>query len=393
MNYNRTKYACYFGYMSSAIVNNFAPLLYVTFMSEFKFTASMIGFLIAINFAVQMTVDFLGARYADKIGYRKMICGGGLFCSAGLLLLGILPYILTPYCGTIIATVIYATGGGIMEVLVSPIVEAIPGDKKEALMSMLHSFYAWGQLLVVVMSSVFFVFFGISAWKWLSFMWAVIPFVDCLLFINAPINVFGEGEKRIPFRKLFSNKIFIVLMILMLSAGASELSIAQWVSAYAEKGLNVSKTMGDLLGTSMFALCMGISRIIYGFFGEKINLKKYMFFCGLLCAGVYLIATLSPVEIIALLGCGLVGFSVGIMWPGTLSIAAKDFPEGGTAIFGILAMAGDIGCMTGPALVGFVSEKMSTYGSGLKEGILVSIIFPIVFIIFINFTKKIPKTP
>ncbi len=393
MNYKRTKYACYLGYVSSAIINNFAPLLYVTFMTEFKFSATMIGFLIAINFAVQMSVDFFGARYAERIGYKRMICTGCLFCAAGLALLGVLPYILPSYTAIAIATVIYAIGGGIMEVLVSPIVEAIPGDNKASTMSMLHSFYAWGQLLVVVASTVYFVLFSTTHWRVLSAIWAVVPLLAFCLFINAPVNVFAEGEARIPFREIFSNKIFIIFMVLMLTAGASELAVAQWISAYAEKGLNVSKTMGDLLGTSLFALCMGIARIVYGFFGEKLNLKKYMFFCGILCVAGYLIATLMPVEIIALLGCGLVGFSVGIMWPGTLSIAAKYFPQGGTAIFGILAMAGDIGCMAGPGLVAFVAEYLTLNGSDLKAGMLASIVFPALFTIFINFTKKLSKTP
>lgn len=392
MNYNRTKYACYLGSASTAIINNFAPLLYVTFMTTFKFSATMIGLFIAMNFAVQMIVDFLGARYSEKIGYKKMICAGCLFCSAGLFLLSTLPYILNPAIGVGISTVVYAVGGGIMEVLVSPIMEAIPGDKKAASMSMLHSFYAWGHLFVVLASTLYFVIFSIANWRVLCAIWAIVPLFDFFLFLTAKINVFAEGEKRLKFREIFSHRIFIVFMIMMLTAGAAELAVAQWVSAYAEKGLNVSKTAGDLLGTSMFALCMGIARVIYGFFGEKLKLKAYMFWCGVLCIIGYLIATLMPNEIIALLGCGLIGFSVGIMWPGTLSIAAKDFPQGGTAIFGILAMSGDIGCVAGPGLVAIVSEKMTINGSGLKAGMLASIVFPLIFTIFINFTKKKQKT-
>ena len=391
MNYNRTKYACYLGYASSAIVNNFAPLLYVTFMTTFKLSTSQIGLLIAVNFAVQMLVDFLGARYAVKIGYRRMICAGSLFCASGLVLMGILPYIMNSMSGIIISIFIYAIGGGIMEVLVSPIVEAIPGDNKAATMSMLHSFYAWGQLLVVLLSTLYFVFLGTAGWRWLSIMWAFVPLTDFILFIKAPINMFAEGEKRLPFRKIFTNKIFVMFMIIMLAAGAAEVSVAQWVSAYAEKGLNVSKTLGDLLGTSMFALFMGISRVIYGFFGEKMKLKEYMIFCGFLCIAGYLAATLVQNEIVALIGCGIVGFAVGIMWPGTLSIVAKDFPEGGTAIFGILAMAGDVGCMTGPETVAVVSRYFTLYGSDLKAGLLVSAIFPIVFTVLMILSKKITK--
>lgn len=393
MNYKRTKYACYLGYASSAIVNNFAPLLYVTFMTSFKFSTTQIGLLIAVNFAVQMFVDFLGARYSEKIGYRKMICAGCLFCSSGLFLMGILPYTISPMVGIIISIFIYAIGGGIMEVLVSPIVEAIPGGNKAATMSMLHSFYAWGQLLVVVLSTVYFATFGTANWRWMSMIWALVPTTDFILFAKAPINIFAEGEMRLPFRKIFTNRVFVMFMIIMLSAGAAEISVAQWVSAYAEKGLNVSKTAGDLLGTSMFALMMGISRVIYGFFGEKMKLKKYMIFCGFLCITGYLIATLVPNEIIALLGCGVVGFAVGIMWPGTLSIAATDFPEGGTAIFGILAMAGDIGCMIGPETVAVASKYLTLSGSELKAGILVSTVFPVIFTIIMILNKKTKKTP
>ena len=392
MNYNRTKYACYLGSASTAIINNFAPLLYVTFMTTFKFSATMIGLFIAMNFAVQMTVDFFGARYSEKIGYKKMICAGCLFCSAGMFLLSTLPYILEPAIGVGISTVVYAVGGGIMEVLVSPIMEAIPGDKKAASMSMLHSFYAWGHLFVVLASTLYFVIFSTAKWRVLCAIWAIVPLFDFYLFLTAKINVFAEGEKRLKFREIFSQRIFLVFMIMMLTSGAAELAVAQWVSAYAEKGLNVSKTAGDLLGTSMFALCMAIARVIYGFFGEKLKLKAYMFWCGVLCIIGYLVATLMPNEIIALLGCGLIGFSVGIMWPGTLSIAAKDFPQGGTAIFGILAMSGDIGCVAGPETVAVVSRYFTLYGSDLKAGLLVSAIFPIVFTVLMILSKKITKT-
>lgn len=395
MNYNLTKYACYMGYISSAVINNFAPLVYVTFRKSFGFTYAQIGILIAFNFIMQAVTDYLGARYAEKIGYRRMVLSACALCGAGLVCLGVLPFIMNPFWGICISISIYALGGGMLEVLVSPIVEAIPGDMKSSVMSLLHSFYSWGQMGVIILSTVFFSYIGIEKWRVLSAMWAIIPATAFVLFLKAPLNVFAEGEERIPLGKMFANRKFVLFAFVMICAGASEIAVAQWASTYIEEGLNVSKSAGDIIGTSMFACMMGLSRVIYGIWGNKISLSEFMTISGVLCIMSYLAVSLGN-GITALIGCSLCGFSVGIMWPGTLSLSAKNCPEGGTAMFGILALAGDIGCLIGPETVAIASKFITVKGSDLRGGILVCIIYPIVvsvcsFAIFLKNKQKIAK--
>jgi len=379
--FKHTKFACYGSYISSAVVNNFAPLLFIIFQRTFGLSMLQLSFLITMNFCVQMVVDFLGAKYVDKIGYRISIVAANLFAAAGLASLGILPQIMPAFLGLCCATVLYAIGSGLMEVLVSPIVEALPTDGKAASMSFLHSFYCWGQMLAVLGTTAFFVFFGQSMWPLLCALWAIIPLLTALLFSRVPINSFTNEETKIPMRKLFGIKIFWVFLILMLCSGASELAMAQWASLFAETALGVSKTVGDLFGPCLFAITMGISRVLYGMLAEKVSLTKYIILSSALCVLSYLLASLCRSSALSLAGCALCGFSVGVMWPGVLSLAAGKIPRGGTAIFALLAMAGDIGCSAGPALAAQVSEHASILGSPLKAGLFACILFPLVLMI------------
>lgn len=377
--YNKTVTACFTGYIVQAIVNNFVPLLFLTFQSTYGIPLSQITMLVTINFGVQLLVDVSSVGFVDRIGYRISIVMAHIFAAAGLVLLTILPELLpNPFAGILFSVMIYAVGGGLIEVLISPVVEACPSDNKEKAMSMLHSFYCWGHVGVVALSTLFFNVFGISNWKVMAVIWALIPLCNMVVFTKVPIaSLMEEGEKGLGIRELFSMKVFLVLFIMMVCAGASEQSVSQWASAFAEKGLGIFKTAGDLAGPMAFAILMGLSRAFYGKYGDKIHLEKFMIYSSLLCIASYLCISLIPVAQIGLIACAVCGLSVGIMWPGTFSKASAALPRGGTAMFAFLALAGDIGCMGGPTLVGMVS---SSFGDNLKIGILAGIIFPILLL-------------
>lgn len=378
--FRHTKYASYLGYVTQAIVNNLAPLLFVTFQKEFSISIEKIALLISINFGVQIITDLIAAKYVDKIGYREASVFAELCCGVGLLGLGILPNLFSqPFIGLIIATMINAVGGGLIEVLVSPIVEALPGDEKESAMSLLHSFYCWGQVSVVLLSTVFFQLIGIEHWVYLPMLWAVIPFFNAFLYSKVPIRTLEDENGSMPLGKLFKVKIFWILFVLMICSGASEQAMSQWASFFAEGGLKVSKTVGDLLGPCTFAILMGIARTLYGIFGAKMNLQKVIASSSILCVFSYLVAVFSPNPILALIGCAICGFSVGIMWPGVFSLSVKHYPQGGTAMFAILALAGDLGCSTGPTLVGMIANVTNN----LHLGLLAAIIFPMLLVFFI----------
>lgn len=378
-NYNKTLYACFVGYIIQAIVNNFAPLLFLTFQSSYHIPLSQITLLVTANFGLQLTIDLLSAGFVDKIGYRLSMLAAHVFCAAGLLLMTFLPEVLpNPFIGLFLSVMVYAVGGGLLEVLVSPIVENCPTDNKEKAMSLLHSFYCWGHVGVVLLSTLFFKLFGIGNWKILAIVWASVPILNFFLFLNAPIAEPDSGQEGgLSIQKLVRLKIFWILMLLMLCAGSCEQAVSQWASTFAEKGLGISKAAGDLAGPMLFAILMGTSRLIYGKWGEKLNLDKFMRFSGILCLLSYLVISLSPYPVLGLLGCGLCGLSVGILWPGAFSMAAANIHGGGTAMFALLALAGDLGCMSGPTFVGLVS---GAFHDNLKIGILAAIIFPLLLL-------------
>lgn len=385
-NYNQTINACYLGYITQAIVNNFAPLLFLTFQRSYGIPLDKIALLVSVNFAVQLVVDLLAAKYVDKIGYRTCVVAAHVFCALGLVGLGIFPDIVPdPYAGLLMAIVLYAVGGGLIEVLVSPIVEACPTERKEAAMSLLHSFYCWGHVFVVLVSTLYFSTIGVENWKYLAFFWALVPAANALFFSQVPIRVLVEESEGMSIGGLVRTRLFWVLLLLMICAGASEQGMSQWASAFAEAGLHVSKTMGDLMGPCFFAVLMGTSRALYAKISDKIDLKKFMVYSSLLCIASYLLASLSPNPVIALMGCGLCGLSVGIMWPGTFSISAASCPKGGTAMFALLALGGDLGCSSGPAVVGAATEML---GGNLKYGVLAAVCFPVLLIVGIVLLRR-----
>lgn len=376
LTYKNTIVSCFVGYIVQAVVNNFVPLLFITFQNTYNIPLSQITLLVTFNFGVQLLTDLVAAKYVDKLGYRLSILLAHVFSAMGLLLLTILPEVLPPFIGILAAVTVYAVGGGLLEVLVSPIMESCPTDNKEAAMSLLHSFYCWGHVGVVLISTLFFHFAGIGSWRILAWIWALIPICNGILFLKTPMApLISEGETGMTMGELFRNKTFWWLMVMMVCSGASEQAVSQWASAFAEQGLGISKTAGDLAGPMTFAVCMGLARLVYGKYGEKIPLDKFMKGSTLLCVGAYLLISLSPWPALSLVGCALCGLSVGIMWPGTFSTAAVALRTGGTAMFALLALGGDLGCGGGPTLVGLVSDAV---GGNMKLGILAAIVFPVV---------------
>ena len=387
LSYNHTLYASYIGYITQAIVNNFAPLLFLTFSRQFDLGLDQIALITTVNFSVQLLVDLTSARLIDRIGYRISVVAAHLFAAAGLCALAILPYTLS-YAGILISVVLYAIGGGLIEVMISPIVEACPTEKKEAAMSLLHSFYCWGHVAVILISTLYFRLAGIGHWRYLALLWSAVPLLNCLYFMAVPIYPIVSGGAPTPVRTLLRTQKFWVLILVMVCAGASEQAMSQWTSAFAESALHIPKAVGDLAGPCAFAVSMGTARALYGKFSEKLPLKKAMTASAVLCICSYLLAALSGSPVPALIGCAACGFSVGIFWPGTFSIAAVAMPAAGTALYAFMALAGDVGCAGGPTLTGFVANA---FGGNLRIGLLAALIFPVTIIIGIRLLRKRPE--
>lgn len=385
-NYKKTLIACYLGFVTQAISANFAPLLFLTFKNTYGITLEKIAMIPLVFYLTQLLVDLAATKFADKVGYRMCVVASQVLSSVGLVFMAILPEVLPlPFMGILISVVLYAIGSGLIEVLVSPIVEACPFENKDGMMSLLHSFYCWGAMGVILGSTLFFVVFGVENWKILTFIWALVPLYNTFNFIRCPIERLIEDGKSMGIRKLLKTPVFWLMIILMVCSGASEATMAQWASAFTESAIGVSKTVGDLTGPCLFAMFMGISRMLYGKFSEKLDLIKVMLGCGIMCAGCYLVASLSTLPILGLAGCAFCGLAVGIMWPGSISISSQKCPRGGTAMFAFLALAGDLGAMVSPAMVGSLSEMA---GGNLKTGLLTATIFPIFLVFGLLILKK-----
>ncbi|MBQ3428088.1 MAG: MFS transporter [Clostridia bacterium] len=375
LTFKHTKRLCYSGYVVQAIVNNFVPLLFVFFHEHYNISLIKITFIVTFNFMIQLFIDLASAMFVDRIGYKISVMLSNLLCAAGMILLTILPELTRdPFVGILIAVSVYAIGGGLLEVIINPIIESCPSDNKEAAMSILHSFYSWGCVAVILFSTIFFKLAGIERWKQITILWTIVPLINLIMFPLVPVAAAaGKRDKSMRPSVLIRSKGFLMMLIMMLAAGASEMTVSQWVSAFAETGLNVSKTVGDIAGTMFFALLFGLSRTIYGRLGSRLDLLRSMRVCSFVCIGSYLLIALSPSPVLALIGCGLCGFSVGIFWPGTVSLTAKRYVSGGTLVFSLLAFAGDVGCTAGPTLAGAAAAAT---GDRLGIGIGSAAVFP-----------------
>lgn len=390
-NYKKTLIACYLGFVTQAISANFAPLLFLTFKGTYGITFEKIAMIPLVFYFTQLLIDLAATKFVDKIGYRVCVVVSQVISAVGLAFMAILPEVLpVSFLGILISVVLYAVGSGLIEVLVSPIVEACPFENKEGMMSLLHSFYCWGAMGVILGSTLFFAVFGVENWKILTIIWALVPLYNTWNFIHCPIERLVEDGKSMGVHKLLKTPIFWLMIVLMVCSGASEASMAQWASAFTESAIGVSKTVGDLAGPCLFAMFMGISRMLYGKFSEKLDLTKIMLGCGVLCAGCYLLASLSTFPILGLAGCALCGLAVGIMWPGSISISSQKCPRGGTAMFAFLALAGDLGATVSPSMVGTLSEMA---GGNLKMGLLVAAVFPVILVFgLLILNQKVRKT-
>lgn len=385
-NYRKTLIACYLGFITQAIAANFAPLLFLKFHSDYSIPLGQIALISTVFYFTQLVVDVFCARFVDRIGYRRSVVASEVLSVLGLTGLAFIPDLCgNPLAGILACVILYAIGSGLIEVLVSPIVEACPFDHKEAVMSLLHSFYCWGSVGVILLSSLFFTSFGIGSWRIIACLWALIPLVNVFNFATCPIESLTEDGKGMTIGQLCKTPLFWTALLLMVCAGASEMSMAQWASAYTEAALGFSKTVGDLIGPCLFAVTMGISRVIYGKYGAKIDLTRFMICSGILCVCCYLLASLSASPVIGLIGCVFCGFSVGIMWPGTISLTSPRIPQGGTVLFAMLAMAGDLGGAFGPSLVGSVAQKA---GDNLQSGMLAGSVFPLILVISLFLIRR-----
>lgn len=385
-NYNNTIRACFTGYIVQGIVNNFAPLLFLTFQSQYGIPLTDITMLITINFMLQLGVDLASTFFVDKIGYRASTLLAHGFAAAGLVLLAVLPEVMNPFWGLIISVSFYAVGGGLLEVIISPMVEACPSEHKAKTMSMLHSFYCWGSVGVIALSTLFFAVFGIENWRVLAVIWALVPTVNGIIFTRVPIATLEDGEEKgLSVKELFGLKIFWVFLVIMTCSGASELAVSQWASTFAEKALGISKALGDIAGPTLFAVLMGISRVIYGKFGEKIDLSKMMIESSILCVIAYLTVALASSPVVGLMGIAVAGFASGILWPGAYSQAAGRIRGGGTSMFALLALAGDLGCTAGPTFAGKIGAAA---GDNLKVGILAATVFPALLTVILIAMRK-----
>ena len=410
-NFKNTVFACYRGYITQGIVNNLSPLFFVLFQNKFGISYSLISAFILCNFVTQVITDMLSVKYVDRIGYRKSAVIAHALAFSGLVMQGTLPNVLpAPYVGLVLATIVNGVGGGLIEVIISPIVDSCPGDAKASAMSLLHSFYCWGQVGVVLITTLLLRLIGEDLWFIIPILWSLLPLYNLFRFLKVPLMPTVPEEEKTPLKTLFTSKIFLVALLLMLCAGASELAMSQWSSLFAERALGVTKVLGDLLGPCLFAVFMGIGRTIYGVWGEKIHLTGAMVFCAALCILCYLGTALFENPWLSLLSCALCGFSVSLMWPGTFSLTSAAYPKGGTAMFGILAVLGDVGCSVGPALMGAVSGAVSGNANiaasfpnltadqlGLKSGMLFSAVFPAFILIGVllltRFHKSANKKP
>ena len=384
--YKKTVIACFIGAISQAIIVNFAPLLFVTFQNIFGVPLEEITVLISLNFITQFSTDLIASKYAKRIGYRKCLISAHLMCGVGLVLMAFLPRVINPFAALIMSTIIYAAGGGLLEVLTSPLLEACPTKNKSALMSLMHSFYSWGVVGVVIVSTIFFELFGINNWEIMACIWAIVPLGNIILLSTAPMyEISDSGEDKPNYKQLFSQKVFWLIIIIMLCSGAAELAVSQWASTFVEQGFHLSKSTGDLIGVGGFAAFMGLSRVIYSKYANRISLIRAVALSSCLCIVSYLMIGLSNSGAIGLMGCVLCGFSVGILWPGTLSMASEKVVSGGTTMFALCALGGDIGCTSGPALAGFMTGVL---GDNLRLGILCSVIFPVLLLVALGLLKE-----
>ncbi len=386
LSFKHTFFSCYIGAVIQAIVCGFLPLLFVIFNREYKISLPLVTLLATVNFMTQLATDSVAVLFVEKTGYRKMGILAYFLVATGLFCLGVVaPLLENVYIGIFISVIMFSIGGGLLEVLLSPIVEGCPSENKSASMSLLHSMFGFGSAAAIVVTTLLLKIFGWQSWRAISVLWALLPFLNGIYLMFVPINKLVNIDEKTPLRTLFADKTFWGFLLVMVCGGASEIGMSQWASAFAESSLGISKAAGDVLGPCVFALMMALARVLYSRFADRIDLSACIIASGVLSCICYLAAALAPVSIIALLACGFCGFTTGILWPGTISLASEKYPMGGATLFAILALAGDVGCSLGPSVVGFAA---SIFGGNLKTGLLFGTMFPFALVVGLAMLKK-----
>ena len=374
--YKATRVACYIGYIVQAIINNFLPILFIALQDVYGLGYEKLARLMVFNFATQIITDIVTPKITAKIGYKNTVVMCHFCAALGLALLGILPKLISPYIAIIVSIIIYAFGSGLIEVIVSPIIEMLPTENKSGNMSILHSFYCWGQAFTIIGTTLLLKIFGYSLWAFVPVIWAIIPFINMFFFMGVPIVEPPKEARRTGLRTLLKNKRFLIFMVMMLCAGATEIAMAEWASMFVQKGLGVSKVVGDLAGPCAFALFMGLGRMWYAFVSAKVDFRKTLIVLSSVCFICYIAVALSNIPWISLVFCAICGFTVSITWPGIYSAGAKEFKEGSSVMFSVFAMCGDTGCCLGPWVLGIVADNF-----GLKMGFGVNSVFAVILII------------
>lgn len=372
-----TKLACYVGYVVQAVINNFLPILFIALQDVYGLGYERLARLIIFNFASQIAVDFSAPKIVALFGYRKSAALSQAMAALGLVSMGILPRIMSnTYLAIIISIIIYAIGSGMMEVIISPIIEMLPTKNKSGNMAFLHSFYCWGQAFTIIVTTLLVTVFGYKGWANIPLIWAVIPFLNTFSFFKVPVIEPKGEEKGDSFKSLASSKRFIIYMVMMFCGGACEIAMAEWASLFAQQALGISKVIGDLAGPCAFALFMGTGRVLYGWISKKVDFRKTVIVMSLLCFICYLTVAFCKIPAFSLIACAACGFSVSLFWPGVLSEGAKDFKRGGSVMYGVFALCGDTGCSAGPWIIGIIADRL-----GLNFGFSVAAIFPVIMII------------
>lgn len=404
--FTRTKIACYTVNVSMSVVGNLSPLLFITFHDLYGISYSLLGLLVLVNFCTQLCIDLIFSFFSNKFNIPLVLRVMPALTLAGLALYALAPVIFPSavYLGLVLGTILFSVSGGLAEVLISPVIAAIPADNPEREMSKLHSVYAWGVVAVILFGTLFLLAFGQQNWQWLTVTLMLIPLLAFVAFLRAEIPQMQSGEKSSGSVGQLKNKTLWLCVVGIFLGGASECTMAQWASGYLEQALSIPKVWGDIFGVALFSLTLGLGRSLYAKFGK--NAEKILLLGSIGAAVCYLVAALSNVAVLGLSACALTGLCVSMLWPGSLIVSSERIPDGGVFVYALMAAGGDLGGSVGPQLVGLITDGVaaSPFASelaaslnltaeqiGMKCGMLVGAVFPLLAIAVFSVMLKTKK--
>lgn len=406
-NDKRVKLACYATNITMSVIGNLSPLLFLTFRSLYDISYSLLGLLILINFCTQLCVDLIFSFFSHKFNIALTVKLTPVIAFVGLGFYALSPILFSQniYLGLVLSTIVFSAASGLAEVLISPVIAALPSENPEREMSKLHSVYAWGVVFVILVGTLFLLFCGGTNWQWLAAIFMLVPMLAACLFFTAKLPVLETPERVSGALALLKNKKLWLCFFGIFLGGASECTMGQWSSSYLEQALGLEKVWGDIFGVAMFAVALGLGRTLYGKFGK--NIEKVLFLGGLGAAVCYLVAAISNIPLLGLIACALTGFCVSMLWPGSLIVASERVPQGGVFVYAMMAAGGDLGASVAPQLVGIVTDAVSQNAAaaefavelgitseqlGMKTGMLLGAVFPIiavfVYLVLMKTKKK-----